>query len=94
MKIFSLNIFHASPKGVKRMEALNKFAKNLSGKDFHASREAVSVKEDTNNNRLALLFWRLAKGKKPKHKKRNSRVLDCIFRLDWPIFSSFYAHHP
>ncbi len=46
------------------------------------------------NNRLVLLFWQLAEGKKPKHKKRNSRVLGCIFRLDWRIFNSFYLHHP
>ncbi len=67
-KVFG-KLFHASPKGVKRMDALNKLA----------------------NNRLVLLFRRLAKGKKPKHKKRNSRVLDCIFRLDWHIFNSFFS---
>ncbi len=66
-KVFG-KLFHASPKGVKRREALNKLA----------------------NNRLVLLFRRLAEGKKPEHKKRNSRVLDCIFRLDWLIFNSSF----
>lgn len=79
-------------KGKKSENAPFCVKNKISGKLFHASLEEVKRMEALNklaNNRLDLLFWRLAEGKNPKYKKRNSRAVDCVFRLDWYIFSLF-----